>query len=290
MFEVEKLVSVFKLKRARVSNNNLMASCPFAEDRHERGEDEHASFGINLYSGEWHCFSCTERGSSVRTLAYKLKIMLPDDIMMESLVADATIKSLNNAIVEYSIDSIKQYNRPDLYMELLDRGISFAAIQRFKVGYREGAFQFPCILPDKKMCGWIERNSLWNGRYGYRPVGVFREHLLFGLDRKIKKVYLTESTTDMLKLVTFHEEAVSTCGNMMFDKQARMILDNCEEICLVPQNDLGAQKWLQHIQNNLTGKIVINIVKIASEYKDIGEIGYSKVDWQRDKLTEKFFL
>jgi hypothetical protein len=219
-------------------------------------------------------------------LAFALKVLLPDNIMMESLVLAPEDKPDKLDMIPHKMDdSFKDYE--SAFKELKDRGISKAAIKRFSVGYLKGTVKFPCILPDKKMYGWIERNKKWDGRYGYQPSGVKRNFLLFGLDRHIKKAYLVESMTDSLKLISWNVEAVSTCGNMIFKEQARILIQNCDAIVLVPQNDNPAKLWINQAKTHFKGKIVLTGIAINKEFKDIGSDGYTKEMWIKDSAKEK---
>jgi DNA primase len=276
VFNPEELIYVFKLKRAKVRGNNLMASCPMGLH-----DDSHPSFGINLDTGQWNCYSCGERGSNIRTLAFVLKIMLPDTLTMQSLSLAPRKKNDSVPYHVYPIDKTFD-NHAEAHNALKDRGISKVAIKRFKVGFYNGAIKFPCILPDKKMYGWIERNPKWDGRYGYKPRDVNRKWLLFGADRYIETMYLLESMTDTLKLITWGFEAVSTCGNMLFKEQARIILEYAEKVVLVPQNDKPAKLWIRDCKNLLKGKIPLFGIVINKEFKDICTEGYEKEDWLED--------
>jgi len=270
-----------------------MVSCPFAEELHGDRKDDYPSFGINIYSGDFHCFACGVRGTNIRTLAYKMKVMLPDDIMQKSLLISPKLKDSRISTKIDCSEHIKILSKgaERAYKILGKRGISLEAIKRFKVGYnQEGSITFPCILSDGKLAGWIERNDLWDGRYGYQPKGVNRKWLLFGLDRKIKRAFLTESMTDMLKLVTFHVEAVSTCGNMVFLEQARLLVENCEELILVPQNDKAAENWLKDCNKYFRNKIRTYRITLPDRFKDLGESKFTKELWKKTYNNTLEFL
>lgn len=283
MFDRDELVQVFDLKRSKISVHNLMASCPLGTH-----EDVHPSFGIDLVTGKWNCYSCKEKGSTIRTLAHKLRILLSHSMMMESLMV-VPDREINRKVKVYDPkkEGLTVTDVMPSYMK--KRKISKGALKRFKVSAKGSTIRFPCVLPDGKLYGWIERNDNWVGRYGFQPNGVSRKHLLFGLDREIHRCYLVESMTDMLTLVTWHYEAVSTCGNMIFGEQAKILCSHCDEIILVPQNDGSARKWIRDAEKNLKSKVRVFGVAIDVAYKDIGSEYYSKEKWQKD-LREKRFL
>lgn len=293
VFDHEALIYAFSLKKAKVRGYNLMSSCPLGTHK-----DSHPSFGINLYTGEWNCYSCGERGTNIRTLAYKMSVLLPDDLMMQSLLEAPAKPSVKVFQVFDCMDDITQ-NPEKAHEELAPRGISLAALKRFKVGYRDGSICFPCVLPDKNMYGWVERNTAWAGRYGYFPQNVMRSSLLFGMDRIIPRVFLSESMTDTLKLITWHVEAVSTCGNRLFDRQAKLIIENCGEVVLVPQRDDPASLWVESAKQFFAGKIrvsgvVISQIPYTDDFgenkvtKDIGHPFYTKDVWEDDVKKIRF--
>lgn len=281
-YKPEDLEYVFKLRRTRLIGNNLMSSCPFGTHI-----DDHPSFGINIYTGQWNCYSCGECGTNIRTLAYRLRVMIPDDMMMASLLVAPPVGGKSVPKTYAGVDGLSE-NSEAAFLELGVRGISLAAIKRFRVGYMAGSIIFPCVLPDGKMYGWIERNKFWDGRYGYKPKDVNRKYLLFGLDRKIARAFLVESMTDCLKLITWKEEAVSTCGNMVFEEQAEWMMNWCDEVVLVPQNDNPAKRWITDAEEALKGKIRVHGVAIRKGFKDVCTDGYTKEMWIEDKATMKF--
>jgi DNA primase len=283
-YDPKSLEYVFNLKSAKIVGNNIMSRCPM--DGHR---DIHRSFGINLSTGEWNCFACRECGSNIRTLAYVLKVQLTDDLMLQSLRLAPVVNNPDSPITYSGLDGLSE-GVELAHNELEEKGISIKALERFRVGYQKGSVIFPCVLPDERLYGWVERNSLWAGRYGFRPDNVKRKFLLFGMDRKIKRAYLVESMTDMLKLVSWHEEAISTCGNIIFEEQAKLLLEWCEEIVLVPQRDIAAKKWIEDYKKYLKGKIRTYGIIIKSGFKDVCSLGYSEELWLEDKKFMKFLF
>ena len=291
-FDPDVLEYVFKLKKARVRGRNVMSSCPFAETQHEDGRDKHQSFGINLDTGYWHCFSCGAKGRTLRSLAHEMRVMLPDDLMKESfLTAPPNKDALNKYNLRTQVRLTDDFLRSEeAFEELGKRGISLAVLKEHKVGYDDkGSILFPCVGVSRRVHGWVARNKSWDGRYGFGPPGIKRCFLLFGLEKPAKKILLVESMTDCLKLMTWGEPAVSTCGNMVFPEQVVMLIEaGVEEVILVPQNDLPARKWILDAKENLRGKVRVSGIPISKEFKDVGSDGYTKKMWQEDKKKIRF--
>ena len=295
MITADELIKLFRLNNPKVVKDNLMASCPFASDNHASGKDTHRSFGINLDSLQWNCFSCNERGESVRSLAYKMKIMIPAGMMMDTLIdLDSIVKNKAKGIKgDYDSSLIKlACANTDMAAEILGkRGIAKSTIVNNHVGYNATtkSLVFPCVDMDGKLNGWIERNDIWDNRYGFRPYQVAREYLLFGMTRKVKTLYLVESTTDMLQLRSWKFWSVSTCGNRIFEQQAKMILNHVDEIVLVPQNDGPAGIWIDDYRKHLLGKLPSYLVTVRQPFKDVCTEGYD-IEMFRDDEDKKVML
>jgi DNA primase len=286
-YTIEEMKEVFGLKRTRMRGDNLMSSCPF-KDNHT---DSYPSFGLNLETGQYNCFSCSERGDNVRTLAYKLNILLPDNIMKKSLRKIKGIKK--DKKIEFLDKDFKfpEGTSSDAVKELSKRGISSQVIKDFKVVKTgDGSIIFPCTWGNK-YTGYIQRNSKWDGRYGYFPEGVKRSFLLFGVEQEENnELFLVESMTDCLKLKTFGVNAVSTCGNMIFSEQAKRLVDIARKIVLVPQRDLPARRWIIDAEDKMKGQIPIYGITIDKEFKDVGQADYKLSHWKEDIKTKKFLF
>jgi len=286
-YTIEEMKEVFKLKRTRMRGDNLMSSCPF-KDNHS---DSYPSFGLNLETGQYNCFACSEKGDNIRTLAYKLNILLPDDLVKKSLRKIKTIR--RDKKIEFLDEDFKfpEGTSSEASKELGKRGISSEAIKEFNVVKTpDGDIIFPCTW-GKKFTGFIKRNAKWDGRYGYFPEGVKRSFLLFGIEGEDNnELFLVESMTDCLKLKTFGVNAVSTCGNMIFKEQSTRIISIAKKLVLVPQRDLPARRWIIDAEDKFKGQIPVFGVTIDSRFKDVGQAGYSLDQWLIDYKTKKFLF
>lgn len=290
-FTEHELVVNFKLRNPKIIGENLMCRCPFDKTNHVGGIDSHRSFGINMDTGQWNCYSCEMKGVSLRNLATKMRVLLADDLMRKIISADgARLPDRPDKVDKEFVAPRKKFDwNPDFgrhqeaFREVKHRGITLETIKRYKVGIDDaGSLLFPCIDYEGRLRGWIARNEQWPNRYAFMPSGVKRYHLMFGLVNKLTRVYLTESTTDMLRLCSWGLDAVSTCGNMIFEQQANELLYLCKEIVLVPQKDIPARKWVVDAKKLLMGRTNLLGIKIREGFKDVCEDRYTRKMWDED--------
>ena len=291
IFTDVELKTLFKLKNARVVVNNLMASCPFAKQEHEGGSDNNRSFGINLDTGQWQCYSCENKGQTPRTLGTKLGILLPSDFMQKCLkvegsrLADPNKKTLHvRRPCKTNFPWQEDFSRwQEAYAELRFRGIKREVVKRFNIGFDDhGNVLFPCVMPDGSLRGWIARSDALENRYFFMPGGVNRRALLFGLTQHFHRIYLTESVTDMLRLCSWGLDAVATCGNMIFEEQVPDLLKFSDEIVIVPQTDIPARKWVLDAKKVLLPHRKLLGVKIRPQFKDVCDDRYTQKMWDED--------
>lgn len=292
MLDPDKLIEIFDLKRAKPSGMNLMASCPWAAEFH-KNNDRHLSFGINLENGSWNCYSCGDmgnKGRSLEGLALKLKVTLTKDFL--SAVRSGRVPHFRS--IMSGKDKVKQHlkdiysKNPNYAFEYLGpRGVSLEAIKNARVGrhLQLGNIYFMDINEKKELTGWVERNEIWDGRYGYGKGD--RKTLLFGLTKKMDTGYLVEGPVDKLKLDTFGFPAIATCGNMIFEGQADRIIKMCNKLVLVPDRDKPATRWLNDAKKRFKGKIKTWGIEIT-KFKDVGARKYSKKRWLRDRANYDF--
>ncbi len=74
---------------SRVTDKSVMFKCPFAETRHEAGEDNSPSFSYNTEENYYYCFSCKSSGS-----ISKLKHDLNSDTNIEEIQKNTKRKSV----------------------------------------------------------------------------------------------------------------------------------------------------------------------------------------------------
>ncbi len=276
MFDKDELISVFGLHNAKVSGDNLMASCPSGNHA-----DKRPSFGINLYSGQWNCYSCDNfKGSTLISLAIALDVLLPKHLEIMTFEPKQT--------KEFALEDHLSKGRLVAHGFLKNRGVTYDSIIRFKVGANaeNNDIYFPAFDTNGKFLGASIRNHTMPNRYRFYPDGVDRKNMLFGLDEPVDDLYLVEGPVDMLKLNGWGYRSAATCGNFVFQQQARKILDNCKRIILVPDIDDGGRKWYKMAKSKFFGRKRVFMRVVPKEFKDVGHPEMTKEIF--DSLDEKF--
>lgn len=291
MLDYDKIIATFDFKKPRLRRNEIRCSCPFAAELHAKGTDNSPSFGINLETGHWQCFVCSDQGTKGRdivSLALKLRVTLPDSVVSpRSGGALAKVKKRADPVPQHLIPVLSA--NPEWAWEYLkDRGITIDAIRSAKVGRHKilKTIYFPDIDDRGVLRGWVERNENWSSRYKMGE-NCNRKELLFGLTGKMPTCYLTEGPTDKLKLDSFGFPAVATFGNMVFPEQADRIMTFVEKLVLVRDNDKAGEKWMKDAEKHFRGKLRTWVVQV-SDVKDAGDPTYTQEHWLRDRQKHLF--
>ena len=273
-FEPIKIAQIFGFEQYRVNGDNLMTECPFSF-KHEKMSDHHFSFGVNLQTGEWNCFSCFSKGQSIRSLSSELEIDLPNEILMESF--DIPLQKKEKTKLTFS--NHFPFNAKGALEKLAHRGVSMEAILKTEVTYMEDEDKliFPCKDPHGQMTSWVVRSDRLAGRYGFFPEGASRNFALFGMvSTSMKKVFLCEGPVDALKLISFGLNGVATCGDLIFEEQANAFLDYADSICLVPDIDNSGRNWFKKALKLFKGKLPLSYILVPPQYKDVGHEAVTK--------------
>ena len=291
MIDYDLLLTAFDFKKPRLRNNEMRCSCPFAAELHANGTDNAPSFGINLETGHWQCFVCADQGSrgrDIKTLAMKLRVTLPDQMVSPSSGGALVRVKKRRAPIPQHLIPVLSGNPEWAWEYLKDRGITIEAIRAAKVGRHKilKTLYFPDIDERVILRGWVERNESWPNRYKVGE-GCNRRELLFGLTGRMTTCYLTEGPTDKLKLDSFGFPAVATFGNIIFPEQADRILTLVERLVLVRDNDKAGDRWMKDADRHFHGKIRTWVVRVR-DVKDAGDPTYTQEHWTKDRQKHLF--
>lgn len=280
MLDAEYLIKVLELNKKNrvpsyVKGNELISCCPFKHYKNGIFDYEHnPSFGINLVTGEYNCFSCGVKGKTIDSLFYKLGKTL-----------DLKYVSRNNDFksteVLYSLDFYtKNFDKAREYF--LNRGVDINTIkEKIKIGatFDGSSLFFPVIFGNDY---WIvRRNTRDNPRWSFSS-GFPRNNLLYG-DFHVSGgfVFVVESITDRIFLEANGYNAVSTFGSHVSDVQLELLLTfNYEKFILVPHHDQAGKKWLQFF-NKIKYRLNLYMLEYPEEFKDIFDYKLINLDGVR---------
>lgn len=265
-YDADAIIRDLHLDKAKASGDHIRCLCPFKHgDRYE----EHRSFGINIFTGAWSCFSCNERGRKLEFLYTKLRVN-PTRILTK-MIEERHAKEVGDKSVLYAPYS-KTYQK---YIEFFQfRGVTLKTLMAFRVGYSENrsAYVFPVMWADGSKAGWIERPVVGDGHYFTCPEGAKKPRLPFGahLIKKRSPVVIVEGPMDAMKVSQAGFPVIAMLGNRMNKEHARMLLDMSSKFIILPDNDEAGNRLLSDTIRNLNASSV-KVARLPKTFKDAGE-------------------
>jgi DNA primase len=114
---IDKIIQKLGLEKARLKDDELIASCPFAKDTHFGGTDRNPSWALNTIKGVHYCFSCGKRGTLEELTQELLGVQLSDavrivqqefefDPTMDIIDAWETVEILYQSIITFLPEAI----------------------------------------------------------------------------------------------------------------------------------------------------------------------------------------
>lgn len=267
--------------------------CPFhANNRTPAGE-------VDKTTGIFFCFSChhvcdlVELIMHVSGRKYFESIRFIKSKEQQSSVLDTINKKLIDIpeYVQYDQVLIKRLSTQALesprairYFE--GRLITEASMKKFLLGYSEkqDMVTVPVHSPDGMEVGFVGRSV--EGKDFKNTPRLPKAKVLFNLHRvkSSKKVYVVESSFDVIRLDQCGFPAVATLGANVSNYQIDLLKKYFNNVCVIADNDEAGGNMKDKIIENLGSRaIVINIDK---KYKDIGDMSdedIKKIDESFDK-------
>ncbi|GIW22504.1 MAG: hypothetical protein KatS3mg068_1511 [Candidatus Sericytochromatia bacterium] len=257
------------------------------------------SFTINLESGKFFCFSCGEKGTSIKELYYKL------DKNYNAEAVDCGINynknSKNNDLYFKILESMKNKDY-DLIIDFLKfRGINVdkGFIDFYKITtIKTEDFYFLCITcnpnveNDELFLFICRKFKYYNGKFEtnvspkyynikYKGDFLFPANLdnvkyLYG-----DYIFLVESIFDSLKLNSMRIKNLCTLGANVKDNFIDFFIGYryfVRKYVLIPQNDKAGQEWLEQISSSFDkNNIRYSILNLPDGYKDLCEVNNDSV-------------
>lgn len=184
MLQQEKLVSLLNRvmnqpARFRKSYMQAMYHCPFCNEQKKVPKLEICLDGID--SGSWHCWICNSRGTTLKSLFFKLKVPTQylDELLSiighkyrgqrnlnenQEIALPSGFKPLSRNIDSYEFDAAWYY--------LAKRGVTRNDVLRYNIGYCEqGEYENRIIVPsydkDGNLNFFSARDYTEQSRYKY---------------------------------------------------------------------------------------------------------------------------
>jgi DNA primase len=260
-------------------DTDFIIFCPFhSNNRTPAGE-------IDKNTGVFFCFSChhvcdlVEFVMHVSGRKYFEAVRFIKSKEQQSSVLDAVSKKLVDVpeYTQYDQLLIKRLSTQALespramrYFE--GRLINESSVKKFSLGYsdKQDMVTIPVHSPDGMEVGFVGRSV--EGKDFKNTPRLPKAKILFNLHRvkTSKKVYVVESSFDVIRLDQCGFPAVATLGANVSNYQIDLLKKYFNNICVIADNDEAGGNMKDKIIEHLGSRaIVINIDK---KYKDIGDM------------------
>lgn len=285
---------------------NLNCSCPF----HDDGKP---SFGINLKTGFYNCFtaSCGESGKSFKTFFKKIEeyhgIKLDIDSnnvnIDEARLINNYIQSLelkqNHEEIRYTNESVLKNFNDELGDYIYTRVKNPEIIKLFDIRYnkKRNVYCIPIRHYNGKLIGIVERRFV-GSKYWYTP-GCDKRMTLFGIDKVKGDIgIITEGQFDVINAYDKgYKDVVGIMQGKMSQEQEKLILRYFNEIIIATDRDDSGLSAAKDICNRLKGKIKIkkfkwfddengNWLNYIEGKTDLGQLTQEEMDFQFNNLKE----
>ena len=295
------------------SNDKYVAHCPFHKG------DREPSFTIYTHNDTYYCFGCSVWGNPVKFLVdYKgmsskeaLEVVGVDYEFPKSEKRVIKIKNIAKTSV-FLNDVANQYHAylndnigPQKYLS--ERGLIPETIERFKLGYTDGAvlnLQFasdyelaneigllnksgfesmshritiPNII-ENKYCDFMIGRTVINDRIKYLGVRMPKPICGFYDARNSPILFLVEGNFDYLILRQWRYPAIVMSGSHISKSNYNLLRDRI--VVVVPDNDETGAKAAEEVKRKLPSSIIIDYKSLG--VKDIGELA------TQDNAKERF--
>lgn len=275
--------------------NNLMAPCPFHDDRNP-------SFGVSLDTGAYNCFGCGAKGSFVN-LVKRLEHFDTEHDAAEYLIRtygsfavqdgeplDLVFDEQDFVHHYYITDSeTKVYNFRHPY--LTRRGISERVQRIFEIGYskQHRAITIPWRDHLGRLLTFKMRSTFRKSFWFHPPMPPnVKKSTLWSLDKVIKwkldKVAVTEGEIDALSVWQVEQVGVVALGgNVLTAEQAarlKQFLPPNSEIIIFTDNDRGGEHAKKTIIDQLVGHFLITAVDwslVSGNPKDANDLSREQI-------------
>ena len=276
LLELRKELELNGIKRFQKivpSGSNLQTNCPF----HKDGQEKKPSFGINIDTGECHCFGCGWQGNLPEMISncfgkddfglfgskWLVKNFISAAIESRQALDLSFSRSKNIERKKYGeeaeLDSYR-YTHPYMYKRKLTDEI----IELFDIGYDKETecITFP-VKDENGNCLFVARRSVKTKFFNY-PSGaekpVYGLYELSQLTNYPDEVIICESMIDCLYFWTIGKYAVALngLGNDLQFKQLRKM--PCRKFILCTDSDEAGMKARKRIRANLKNKIITEYI------------------------------
>lgn len=304
--ELQTVCELLDLHKVKVRGTDIMASCPFHEDKRP-------SFGLSSEKEVWHCFSCNRSGTITDLVADIKDISIEEArILLATVIEDKKNKVEEIPLRRYEdtpetaircempYESLAIYRSGNIvHPYFIKRGFTADDQERFLFGWdsEKKRVTVPVFWADGKLCGFIGRAVLnektpeYKLIYGNMPKyyvydGFPRAGILFPLnlfEPVNNTVILVEGLLDALWLHKHgFKNALAILTSGISQAQISLLRGfNIQRVILCLDNDKAGQSGCKRIYDLCLKDYVFSSVKYPEGCKDVQ-------DMTKEQLIEMF--
>lgn len=303
--DLEKYLTSKGLQGLRFVGNNLMAQCPFHDDRKP-------SFGVNLSTGAYNCFGCGAKGSFASLVKHLEHFDTEHDAGEYLARVYGVYKTTTNTPLDLTFDLQDQNSKPyyipnDVLLSyrsrhpyLGKRGISEKVQRVFEIGYskKHRAITIPWRDHEGRLVT-VKMRQTFRKAFWYEPPmpPQIKKKTLWGFDKVLKwglkKVAVTEGEIDGLSVWQVEMVGnVALGGNVLTPEQAvrlKQYLPSDAEIIVFVDNDAGGDFAKRSIVNQLSGHFLVTEVDwslVPGNPKDANDLSSEQIKKLLDSRRE----
>lgn len=282
--QVKRVLAGSGITVEKEAESEYIVFCPFhSNHRTPAGE-------INKYSGLFFCFSCGKTADLIelvmhfsnRTYFESIRFIKTKEVETDILSEVNSRLTEKEEWTEFDMSIVQRLHEQALLSErakeyFIKRNIKKESVIKFKLGYSEiqDMICIPVHNSDGLCVGFVGRSI--EGKDFKNTPKLPKSKVLFNLN-KVKtasKVYVVESSFDVIRLDQVGLPAVATLGANVSSKQIDLLQKYFSDINVVADNDEAGGNMKQKIVERLNGNVTV--VNIDKRYKDIGDMSDEEI-------------
>lgn len=277
--QVKRVLSGSGVNIVSQVDSDYIIYCPFhANNRTPAGE-------VDKIKGTFYCFSCQKIANLVELVMHVSGRSYFESVrFIKNKETGADLeKEINTKIIEkpdfirFDEELIKRLNADALESSravsyFSSRKISELSIKKFCLGFskKQDMVTVPVHSPDGLIVGFVGRSI--EGKDFKNTPGLPKSKLLFNLNRvkTSDKVYVVESSFDVIRLDQVGFPAVATLGANVSNSQIELLKKYFNDIIVVADNDEAGGNMKTRIMEKLGSRV--SVIQLEEKYKDIGDM------------------
>jgi DNA primase len=277
--QVKRVLLGAGINIANEVDSDYIIYCPYHNNHRTPAAEVSKTYGT------FFCFSCQTTKTLIEFVMFTSnRSFFEATRYIKSKETDKDIeRDINKALVakpqwtEFDSTLISKLNYQALNADrstqyYQSRNITLDSMKKFQLGYSEK--QDMVSIPvhnDEGLCiGFVARSI--EGKEFKNTPGLPKSKILFNLNRvkSETKVYVLESSFDVIRLDQLGMPAVATLGANVSTEQINLLKKYFNDIIIITDNDDAGNTMYEKIQSKLSSRV--SRIKLSDKYKDIGDM------------------